>query len=150
MNTSPAALPLTHSLIPLHSAGLWLFLRQARHTPALEILHGYFLTLSPLSPEIYMSRSFISFNVNYLVSPSLSGLFEIANQCPTPYAPYLIPFFPKHSSASNTVYHLLILIIISLLECRLGQGRDFIYFLLLYLRCLEQCLAHCYCPMNIC
>ena len=188
MNTPPTALPLPPSLTLL----CWpLAISQAGQAHAsLSDLTWLLPHSSSSFPKIYMSWSFISFNVIYLVSPSLSHLLEIPSQCPPPHSLCSLScsiFFPKHSSASNTTsvlllfscqvvsdslqphglqhtrlpypslspgvcsnsqyYHWLILMTVSLLECRLSHGRYLVSFLLLYLRCLDQCQAHCQCPV---
>ena len=49
--------------------------------------------------------------------------------------------------SNSQYYQLLILMTASLLVCRLSHGRYFVSFLLLYLRWLDQCQAHCQCPV---
>ena len=49
--------------------------------------------------------------------------------------------------SNSQYYHLLILMTVSLLERRLSHGRYLVSLLLLYLRCLDQCQAHCQCPV---
>ena len=56
--------------------------------------------------KIYMSWSFISFKVIYLVSPSLSRLLEIPSQCPPPHSLCSLPFsiFPPNTHQLQTQY----------------------------------------------
>lgn len=96
---------------------------------SLEIVHRL-LPYSSLSfpRNLYVSiRYFLKYL--FLVSPSCSCLFEVANQCPhsTPPMPFtLLYFFPKCSSATNTLGNLLI--IVSPPTGRLSPGRDFVNF----------------------
>ena len=96
MNTPPTALPLPPSLTLL----CWpLAISQAGQAYAsLSDLTWLLPHSSSSFPKIYMSWSFISFNVIYLVSPSLSHLLEIPSPVPSSTFPMLLilfHFFPQ-------------------------------------------------------